>query len=107
MTTFNTRTWLLVVLAIVGLAVAAPVVSAHGNDTAADDAPPYNGTATEWTAWMESHMNDHMGPGAAEWMESYMGVTVEEMGEDMADDGRMGGYGGMNGYSGMGGAGHC
>ncbi|ELZ68901.1 hypothetical protein C457_10836 [Haloferax prahovense DSM 18310] len=56
---------------------------------------------------MESQMNDHMGPGASEWMESHMGVTIEEMGEDMADDGRMGGYGPMRGYGRMGGAGHC
>ncbi|MFC7130503.1 hypothetical protein [Haloferax chudinovii] len=107
MTTFKIGRWLLVALAIVGLAVAAPVVSAHGNDTTADDAPPYNGTATEWTAWMESQMTDHMGPGAVEWMESHMGVTVDEMGQDMADDGRMGGYGPMRGYGGMGGASHC
>ncbi|WP_416840220.1 hypothetical protein [Haloferax sp. DFSO52] len=107
MTTFNISRWLLVVLAIVGLAFAVPVVSAHGNGTAAGDAPPYDGTATEWTAWMESHMNDHMGPGAVEWMESHMGMTVEEMGQDMAENGRMTGHGGMNGYSGMGGGGHC
>jgi hypothetical protein len=57
--------WLLVALAIVGLAVAVPAVSAHGTDTAADDAPPYNGTADDWAAWMEAHVTDHMGPGSA------------------------------------------
>jgi hypothetical protein len=79
MTAIRTGGWLLGLLAIVGLVFAVPVVSAHGNETAADDTSPYNGTAEEeWTAWMESHM----------------GVTVEEMGRDMADDGRMTGYGG-------------
>ena len=95
MTAIRTGGWLLGLLAIVGLVFAVPVVSAHGNETAADDTSPYNGTAEEeWTAWMESHMTDHMGPDAVEWMESHMGVTVEEMGRDMADDGRMAGYGG-------------
>ena len=91
--------WLLVVLAIVGLAFAAPLVSAHGNDTAADDAPPYDGTAAEWAAWMEAQMTEHMGPGSVEWMESHMGVTVDEMAQDMAD-------GDYDDY-GMYGQGHC
>jgi len=98
MTTIKLRRWLLVALAIVGLAFAAPVVSAHGTETTADDAPPSDGTADDWAAWMEGHMTDHMGPGAVEWMESHMGVTVDEMARDMADDG----YGG-----GTYGQGHC
>ena len=84
MTNFTLVRWLLVALAVVGLAFVAPV-SAHGADTTAD-APPYDGTAADWAGWMESHMTDHMGPGAVEWMESQMGVTVDEMGPRMADD---------------------
>ncbi|MDL5363210.1 hypothetical protein [Halalkalicoccus sp. NIPERK01] len=98
MTTFKLGRWLLVALAIVGLAFAAPVVSAHGNETTADDAPPYDGTTADWAAWMEGHMTEHMGPGAVEWMESHMGVTVDEMAQDMGDDDYNGG---------MYGQGHC
>ena len=86
MTNFPIGRWLLVALAIIGLAFAAPVVSAHGNETTANDAPPYDGTAADWAAWMEGHMTEHMGPGAVEWMESHMGVTVDEMAQDMADE---------------------
>ena len=98
MTNFTIGRWLLVALAIIGLAFAAPVVSAHGNETTANDAPPYDGTAADWAAWMEGHMTEHMGPGAVEWMESHMGVTVDEMAQDMADDDYDGG---------MYGQGHC
>ncbi|WP_423999154.1 hypothetical protein ACOZ4I_10220 [Haloarcula salina] len=98
MTNFRIGRWLLVVLAIVGLALAAPLVSAHGTDTTVDDAPPYDGTADDWAAWMEGHMTEHMGPGSVEWMESHMGVTVDEMAQDMADDDYDGG---------MYGQGHC
>ncbi|WP_254534889.1 hypothetical protein [Halomarina litorea] len=91
MTNFTIGRWLLVALATIGLAFAAPVVSAHGNETSADDAPPYDGTADDWAAWMEDHMTEHMGPGAVEWMESHMGVTVDEMAQDMADDDYNGG----------------
>lgn len=113
MTTITTSRVLVLVLAVLALAFIAPVVSAHGNDSApeptADDAP-VNGTAAEWADWMESHMNDHMGPGAAEWMESYMGISIDEMAEDMASgeyrDGHM--YGGMQGQGQYGGVnGHC
>ncbi|MFC7139953.1 hypothetical protein ACFQMA_08910 [Halosimplex aquaticum] len=96
MTNINAGRWLLVALAIVGLALVAPVVSAHDNETTADDAPRDDGTAAEWAVWMEGHKTDHMGPGAVEWMESHMGVTVDEMAQDMADgghDGRMYGQG--------------
>jgi hypothetical protein len=86
MTNFRIGRWLLVVLAIVGLAFTAPLVSAHGTDTAADDAPPYDGTADDRAAWMEAHMTEHMGPGSVEWMESHIGVTVDEMAQDMADE---------------------
>ena len=97
MTTITLGRWLLVALAVVGLAFAAPAVSAHGEASTAYDAPPDNATAEEWATWMDAQMTDHMGPGATEWMESHMGVTVEEMGQDMADDGDMTGYGGMGG----------
>jgi len=98
MTNFKLGRWLVVALAIVGLAFAAPVVSAHGDDTTADDAPPYHGSADDWATWMESHMGDHMGPGSVEWMGSHTGVTVDEMAQDVADDDYDGG---------MYGQGHC
>lgn len=93
MTDRNIGIWLLVMLAIVGLAFAAPMVSAHGNETTADDVPPYNGTPTERATWMESHMTEHMGSDSVEWMESHMGVTVNEMGQDRADSGYDHGHG--------------
>ena len=92
MTNFKPLGWLIVALVIVGLAFVVPTVSAHGNATTADDAPPYDGTADDWATWMEAHMIDHMGPGSVEWMENHMGLTVDEMAEDMADDGQMGRY---------------
>jgi len=98
MTNFKLGGWLLVALAIIGLAFAAPVVSAHGTDTTADDAPTDNATADDWAVWMEAQMTEHMGPGSVEWMESHMGVTVDEMAQDMADDDYNGG---------MYGQGHC
>ena len=102
MTTFTLGRWLLVALALIGLALAVPAVSAHGNDTIADDHPE-DGTAEDWAAWMEGHMTDHMGPGSVEWMEDHMGVTVDEMAEDMADGDHPGAYG----QGGMYGQGHC
>lgn len=86
MTNVKLSRWLFVAIAIVGLAVALPVVSAHGNETTADDAPTTNATADEWATWMGAEMTEHMGPGAVEWMESHMGLTVDEMAQDMADD---------------------
>ncbi len=95
MTTIKIGRWLLVALAIVGLTMAAPAVSAHGTETTAHGGSPFDGpaderttdewTADEWTAWMQSQMTRHMGPGAVEWMESHMGVSVEQMGQFMAD----------------------
>ena len=106
MTNFTIGRWLLVALAIVGLAFAAPVVSAHGNETTADDAPPSDGAAADWAAWMEAQMTEHMGPGSVEWMESHMGVTVDEMAQDMADEEYHGGT--DDEYPGeMYGQGHC
>jgi hypothetical protein len=91
MTNRNLGRWLLVALAIVGLAFAAPVVSAHGdepiqeNETAAEGTPA-DDSAADWAAWMEGHMTDYMGPNAVDEMEAHMGVTVDEMAQDMADD---------------------
>ena len=102
MTNYTTGRWLLVALALVGLVFAAPVVSAHGGETNGDDATA-DDAAADWAAWMEAQMTEHMGPGAVEWMESHMGVTVGEMAQDMADgDHDRGMYGG-----GMYGQGHC
>ncbi|AWB28673.1 hypothetical protein [Halococcoides cellulosivorans] len=89
MTNVRYGRWLLVAITIVGFAVALPVVSAHGTDTTApnaDDAPTTNATTDEWATWMNGHMTAHMGPGSVEWMESHVGVTVDEMARDMADD---------------------
>jgi len=107
MTNFTLGRWLLVALAIVGLAFAAPVVSAHGDDATADDAPTDNAIAAdEWATWMEAQMTEHIGPGSVEWMESHTGVTVDEMARDMADeeyhDGADARY-----HGGMYGQGHC
>lgn len=93
MTTFTPGRWLLVVLAIVGLAFAAPAVSAHDDGPTDDDAPPNNGTADERTAWIDAHMTDHMGPGAVDWMAAHMGATVDEMADHVAADGTMAGHG--------------
>jgi len=90
MTNLPTGRWLLVGLAIIAVVMAAPLASAHGpgpTATAANETPPYNGTTDDWAAWMEAHMAEHMGPGAVEWMEAHMGLTVEQMSEHMADDG--------------------
>ena len=87
MTNFTLGRWLLVAVAVVGLAFAAPVVSAHSTDTTADDTPTDNATADQWAIWMEAQMTEHMGPGSIEWMESQMGVTVEGMAQGTADEG--------------------
>lgn len=88
MTNFTDGRWLLVVLALLGLALVAPVVTAHGTGTTTDGAHAYDRTGTgptDWNAWMASHMTDHAGPGGVEWMESHMGATVDEMGAHVSD----------------------
>ena len=109
MTNFKLGRWLLVALAIVGLAFAAPAVSAHGNGTAADNVPtadnvpPSDASADDWTVWMEAQMTEHTGPGGVEWMESITGVAADEMGQYMtgADHNRgMGGHSGTDGHNG-------
>jgi len=98
MANYNLGRWLLVAFALVGLALAAPVVSAHGNETIADDAPPSDGHAGDWATGMDGYMTEHMGPGAVEWMESHMGVTHDEMARNTAH---------QNDHRGMNGQGHC
>ncbi|WP_418282665.1 hypothetical protein [Halorubrum sp. DTA98] len=108
MTHFTIGRWLLVALALVGLAFAAPVVSAHGidttanettaNETTANDTHPYDGSADDWATWMGSHMTEHMGPGAAEWMDSHMDVTADRIAQDGAHTDR---------NDGVYGQGHC
>ncbi len=81
--------WLLVTLAIVGLAVAVPAVGAHGdeptqtNETVATENPNVNNT-TDWPPWLEAHMTAHMGPAATEWMESHMGVSSNGSAQEAA-----------------------
>ncbi|WP_049981140.1 hypothetical protein [Halolamina rubra] len=91
MTTTNLGRWLLVAIAIVGLAAAAPAVSAHGDDTAHGNATaagetPAHGDEAGWPAWMEGHMADYMGPDTVGEMESHMGATIDEMAQWMAGD---------------------
>ena len=86
MTTFPIARWLTVAIALLGLAFAIPVVGAHGDGAPADGASPGDGTAAGWADWMRAHMTSSMGPGAVEWMDSHMGVTVEEMAGYMFDD---------------------
>lgn len=86
MTNRNPGRWLLVVLAISGLGLAAPVVNAHGDEPTRGNETAADGEAVDWAAWMEGHMTDHMGPDAVDEMESHMGVTVDEMAQEMADD---------------------
>lgn len=80
MTITPTGRALLVIIALLGLALAVPAASAHGPGPV-DEAPPYNATAEEWETWMV----DHMGPDGVAWMEEHMGLTVEEMAAYMAD----------------------
>ena len=86
MTNRNLGRWLLVALAIVGLAFAAPVVSAHGDEPTQGNETPADGDAADWAAWMDGHMTDHMGPDAGDEMEAHAGATIDEMAQDMADD---------------------
>jgi hypothetical protein len=89
--------WLLVTLAILGLAVAVPVVSAHGgdpvgvNETVDAEQPVVD--QADRVAWMDTHIGTdtfdargwHMGP-PVEDMATHMGLTVQEMGQYMGID---------------------
>ncbi|WP_302081887.1 hypothetical protein [Salinibaculum rarum] len=86
--------WLVVTLAVVGLALAVPAVGAHGDEPTRTDGTvtadtPTNDT-TVWPAWMQDHMDAHMGPAATEWMESHVGVangsTQDAAGHYWADE---------------------
>ena len=100
--------WLLVTLALVGLALAVPAVAAHGDGpTQANETTQTNTTVTaetqavnntaNWSTWMADHMTAHMGPAATEWMESHMGVSLDGSAQDVAghhwaDDGTHGSH---------------
>lgn len=130
MSTITTGRVLLVAALAFGLIVTAPAVSAHGGEPTAQppttDHPGVDADAATWAQWMESHMESYMGPGAVEWMESRMGISVDQMARDMAAGGHAhGDYGhdhdgysqdhdasnqGHDGYSGTQGGygnGHC
>lgn len=109
MTTITAGRWLLVALVIVGLALAATAVSAHGTDTTTDlphngtDASPYSGSAAEWDGWMESHATGHGGHGTGV---HFHGAHTDDARRDDThrDDAHGGGVQG-NGH-GMGSRGH-
>jgi hypothetical protein len=86
MRTSTRRRWLLVALAIVALAVALPVSSAHATEPTGEDDPRTNATATTWGTWMESHMTAHLGAGSVEQMASQMGMSGTEMPMDGTHD---------------------
>ena len=96
---------LTVLVAFAVVLVGVGGVAAHGTDTGSGhDAEPENGSAADWTAWMEQQMTEQMGAERAAQMQERMGMSYEEMGEHMAShqngsmmDGPMGG-----GMSGMG-----
>ncbi|MFB6268272.1 MAG: hypothetical protein ABEI31_11480, partial [Halodesulfurarchaeum sp.] len=91
----HTRTTLaLAVLAVVGLLLAVPAVSAHGGD--GDFTPPYaetntntnpttNTTTTNATEAWAAYMLSRMGPEHVAWMEEQMGLSLEEMASFMAE----------------------
>lgn len=77
--------WLLVVLAIIGLAVAMPPVSAHGDaptptETAAEERPADNET-------VDVHAAHHAGTETVEWMDAHMGALADEMVPHASDRG--------------------
>jgi len=101
MTRYTTTRRLLVTVTFLGVVLAAPVVGAHVADPVATDPRPadthpvgaWNGTAHDWNgtvddraAWMDARMTDHMGPNGVAWMETRMGVPVDEMAQWMAGD---------------------
>lgn len=93
MTNFTIAGWLLVAIAVVGLALAIPAVSAHGPGPLAGDASADNDAATDRPGWMGPNAGDHMGPASMEWMAQHMGMTVEELTRLMADGGHVGDHG--------------
>ncbi|WP_311170380.1 hypothetical protein [Halobellus ordinarius] len=78
----NTRTFgrtLFVALAVLGLALAAPAVGAHGDAPATDEAPTADTNATDRSGWMLGEMTERLGPGAAERMASHAGMSGDWM----------------------------
>lgn len=91
MTNRNLGRWLLVALAIIGLAFAAPAVSAHvdelsqGNETVADEMPA-DGDTAEWA----TRMDGHMAPNDVDEMGAHMGVNVDIMTQDVSNENHTG-----------------
>lgn len=88
------RKSIIIIVALIGtVLIATGGVVAHENGESTHSDAPENGTASEWSTWMEEQMTEHMGAEAAEDMEERMGMTHEEMGEHMAseDDSMMAG----------------
>jgi hypothetical protein len=71
---------LFVALAVLGLALAAPAVGAHGDAPATDEAPTTGTNATEQGGWMLGELTDRLGPDAAEWMASHAGMSGDRLG---------------------------
>ncbi|WP_433633535.1 hypothetical protein [Halomicrococcus sp. NG-SE-24] len=84
----KTGRWLLVALAVVGIAIAVPAVSAHGDEAPAQNTSAQDRTEADWMNWMEMQITSHMGPDTVEWMESHMGVTIDEMPSETTEDNR-------------------
>jgi len=80
MTETNVGIWLVVGFAVLGLLVAVPAISAHGNDTVLDNETTTDGTSQdgERIAWMAEHVTSDMGVNASEWMTTHEGVNNSE-----------------------------
>lgn len=107
MTTSRVR-WLLVAIAILGLAIAAPAVSAHGGDEPTTDetdrattGPSLDGS-TPWNPWMYAQMVEHMGADAADRMTAWMGPNAADGNGPMFRGGPVGGMGSAGGMAGQG-----
>lgn len=87
MTTIRIGRWLLVAIAVVGIAFVVSATTLSMTAPVPADAHPVTMDADEWATWMDSHMTGHMGPGSLAWMESHMGATVDQMGQYMAGSG--------------------
>lgn len=83
--------WLLVALAIAGLALAAPAVTAHDdaststNETSTRDAPS-DGSGVDPTGWMADRMADHLGPETAEPMWFHGSGPTDESSRHVTDE---------------------
>lgn len=81
----NAGTWLLVGIAILGVLIAVPLSSAHGNGIAPDEAHE-NWTEQdhhdEQRVRMPAHGATHPDGSAIEWMATHMGVNASEWSGD-------------------------